>query len=64
MMSRVTLGKLVLETAQGETKERSISREEVQELHRDISERVTPKIEEIRDNQRRALEESKPVVLF
>jgi len=63
-MSRVTIGKLVLETAQGQEKERSLGVEEVQELHRDISERVTPKIEEIREKQRRALEESKPIVLL
>jgi hypothetical protein len=63
-MTRVTLGKLVLETAQGQEKERSIPAEDVQELHRNISERVTPKIEEIREKQRRALEESKPIVLL
>jgi hypothetical protein len=63
-MSRVTLGKLVLDTARGHEKERSISPQEVQELSRDISERVTPRIEEIRDEQRRALEELKPVVLL
>lgn len=63
-MVRVTLGKLVVETAQGAEKVRAISAEEIKELHRDISERVAPKIEEIRDKQRRALEESKPIVLL
>jgi hypothetical protein len=63
IMSRVTLGKLVVQTARGVQKERSVSIQEIQEVNRDISERVTPKIEQIRDNQRRALEELKPVAV-
>ena len=63
-MDRVTLGKLVLETARREQKERTLAPEQVQQVHRDISERVTPKIEEIREEQRRALQDSKPVVLL
>jgi hypothetical protein len=62
-MSRATLGKLVIDTARGQEKERAISSQEVQEVSRDISEQVTPKIERIRDEQRRALEELKPVAL-
>jgi hypothetical protein len=62
-MSRVTLGKLVVETARGAQKERTVSVKEIQEVSRDISERVTPKIEQIRDDQRRALEELKPVAV-
>jgi hypothetical protein len=63
-MKRVTLGKLVVATARGETRERVIPAKEIQELRRDISERITPKIEVIREEQRRALEESKPLVLL
>ena len=62
-MTRVTLGKLVVDTARGNTPERVIPREEAHELRRDISERITPKIEQIREEQRRALEESNPLVL-
>jgi hypothetical protein len=64
VVSRVTMGRLVLETAQGPLKVRSVSPEEVRELSRDISQRIMPKIDEIRDEQRRALEDSKPVVLL
>lgn len=63
-MKRVTLGKLVVNTARGNTRERIIPANEIGELRRDISERITPKIEEIREEQRRALEESKPLVLL
>lgn len=63
-MKRVTLGKLVVGTARGNTRERVIPAKEIRELRRDISERITPKIEEIREEQRRALEESKPLVLL
>jgi hypothetical protein len=63
-MKRATLGKLVVDTARGDTRERIIPANEIQELRRDISERITPKIEEVREGQRRALEESKPLVLL
>jgi hypothetical protein len=63
-MKRVTLGKLVIDTARGDKRERVIPAKEIKELCRDISERITPKIEEIREEQRRALEESKPLVLL
>jgi hypothetical protein len=64
IMTRVTLGKLVVDTARGETRERVIPAAVVKDLRRDLSERVTPKIEEIREEQRRALEDSKPLVLL
>jgi hypothetical protein len=64
IMKRVTLGKLVMDTARGDKRERVIPAKEIKELRRDISERITPKIEEIREEQRRALEESKPLVLL
>lgn len=63
-MSEVTLAKLLLETATGQVKERTVSPEEVQAITREISERVTPQLDEIREKQRRALEETKPVVLL
>ena len=63
-MSRVTLGKLVLETARGQRDQQPISKQEVQDLSRNISELVVPKVDEIRSKQRRALEELKPVVLL
>jgi hypothetical protein len=63
-MAVMTLAKLLLETAQGQVKERTISPDEVRAITREISERVTPEIEEIREQQRRALEDTKPVVLL
>ena len=63
-MPRVTLGKLIVETARGGERRRQVTPTEIKQLHRDISERVQPKIEEIREEQRRALEDSKPVVLL
>jgi hypothetical protein len=63
-MSGMTLAKLLLETATGQVKERTISPEEVKAITREISERVTPQIEEIREKQRRSLEDTKPVVLL
>jgi hypothetical protein len=63
-MSRLTLGKLILDTARGESKQRSIAREEVQELNQNLANEVTPRIESIRAEERRALEDSKPVVLL
>lgn len=63
-MSRLTLGKLILDTARGETKTRYIGREEVQELTQNLANEVTPRIESIRAEERRVLEESKPVLLL
>ena len=63
-MSRLTLGKLILDTARGDTKQRSIARDEIQELNQNLANEVTPRIESIRADERRALEESKPVVLL
>jgi hypothetical protein len=63
-MSRLTLGKLILDTARGETKQRSVGREEVQELNQNLANEVTPRIESIRADERKAQEESKPVVLL
>ncbi len=63
-MSRLTLGKLILDTARGDAKQRSIARDEIQELNQNLANEVTPRIESIRADERRALEESKPVVLL
>jgi len=63
-VSRLTLGKLILDTARGDTKQRSIARDEIQELNQNLANEVTPRIESIRADERRALEESKPVVLL
>jgi hypothetical protein len=63
-MGRLTLGKLILDTARGEEKHRRIEREEVQELNQNLANEVTPRIESIRAEERRALEDSKPVVLL
>jgi hypothetical protein len=63
-MSGMTLAKLLLDTANGQVKERTISPDEVKAITREISERVTPEIEKIRETQRRALEDTRPVVLL
>jgi len=63
-MKTVTIGEFLLETARGTEKERVMSEEVAYEARHQLSERVSPKIEEIRSEQRRAFEDSKAVVLF
>jgi predicted Holliday junction resolvase-like endonuclease len=63
-MKTVTIGEFLLETARGTEKERVMSEEVAHEARHQLSERVSPKIEEIRSEQRRAFEDSKAVVLF
>ena len=60
----MSLGQLVLETARGGQERRSVSADDVRALNKEIADRVTPRIEKIRDDQRRALEDSKPLVLL
>lgn len=60
----LTLGKLILETARGNAKVREIDREEVQQLNQNLANEVIPLIESIRADERKALEQSKPVVLL
>ena len=62
-MSSVTFGKLMIAAAKGNQKQTATTPDQVREANRNLMERVTPKIDEIRAEQQRALEESKPIVL-
>jgi hypothetical protein len=63
-MTRLTLGRLILNTARGSETRKSIARAEVQELNQRLAEEVTPRIESLRAEERKAQEESKQVVLL
>lgn len=62
-MSGVTFGKLMIAAAKGSQKQTATTPAQVREANRNLMERVTPTIDEIRAEQQRALEESKPIVL-
>ena len=62
-MTRVTLGKLLLDTARGAQAQRDISREQMHELGQGIMQHALPEIKKIRDDQRKALEEGRASVL-
>lgn len=57
------LGRMALEVAQGTEQKRELSREQTSSLRQSIATKVTPKIEEIRKEQRRAFEDAKMVLL-
>jgi hypothetical protein len=61
-MSSVTFGKLMIAAAKGNQKQTATSPNEVREANRNLMEIVTPQIDDIRAEQQRALEESKPIV--
>jgi hypothetical protein len=62
-MSTETLGAFLLDTARGKTKESKIPDTLATEINAEMSKRIAPKIEEIRKEQRKALEDSKSVTL-
>lgn len=64
MKQSVGLGQLILEAARGGQERRPVPAADVQALNKEIADRVTPRIEKVRDDQRRALEDSKPLVLL
>lgn len=63
-MSNTTLGRVILQAARGSDKEVRTTRDETGKLQREMAARVSPKIDSIRAEQRRAFEESKSVILF
>ncbi len=63
-MSEATFGRMVLETARGADRERRVSAAETRQVISEIAERVSPKIDNIRTEQRRAFEDTKSVVVF
>jgi len=62
-MSGLTFGKLMIAAAKGNQKQTVTTLEERREANRNLMDRVTPTIDEIRVQQQCALEESKPIVL-
>lgn len=62
-MKRVTIGQLMLDAANGKDKYSTVPAEKVREVSRGVAQRAQPKIDEIREGQRRVLEEGKPIVL-
>jgi hypothetical protein len=62
-MTRVTLGKMLLDTARGDDAHRSIPEGQMEELGQGIMERALPQIDNLREEQRKATEEGRASVL-
>ena len=62
-MTRVTLGKLLLDTARGAQAQCDIPRDQMRELGQGIMQRALPEIDKIREEQRKAVEEGRASVL-
>ncbi len=62
-MTRITLGKLLLETARGSETKRMVPKGQMRELGQGIMQHALPEIENIRVEQRKALEEGRASVL-
>jgi len=62
-MTRVTLGKLLLDTARGAQAQRTIPTEQMRELGQGIMQRAQPEIDKIREGQRKAIEEGRASIL-
>jgi hypothetical protein len=63
--TKMTMGKLLLQAATGEIKERrTVSPEDAEAIRRNIADSVKDKIEAIRKEQRKALEDSRNVVVM
>ncbi|MBY4733807.1 hypothetical protein K6V90_25030 [Cupriavidus pauculus] len=63
-MKTMTIAEFMLETARGAQKQRILPEKVANEVRSQLAQRVEPKIEEIRSEQRKAFEDSKTVVLF
>ena len=61
-MSRVTLGQLLLESADGDEAETTISDETMREVGQGIMSRAQRDIDEVRKEQRKALEDRRACV--
>ena len=62
LMSRVTLGQLLLDTAEGEKSERIVSDKTMREVGQGIMQRAQREIDDVRKQQRKALEERRASV--
>lgn len=58
------LGLFVLEVAKSETKTLAMPDDKAQEIRNNLSNQISTKIEEIRNEQRRAVEESLNITVF
>jgi len=64
MRSSTALGTFVLDSARGQTKILDFPRDQAQQVRDQLSEKINSRVEEIRNSQRRAFEESKSITIF
>ena len=62
-MSAVTFGKLMIAAARSGQKQQMLSPEQVRQATRAMVDTIQPKLDKMRAEEQRVLEESKPIVL-
>jgi hypothetical protein len=64
MSSTVTLGRFVLQTAQGNEKVHAMPAQDAKKVCEQLFVRISTQVEEIHSTQRRAFEDSKSITVF
>jgi hypothetical protein len=64
MIPATTFGSFVLQTATGTQKHHTLPDNQAKEVREQLSQRIITRVEEIRNSQRKAYDESKAVTVF